>query len=78
MLRVLTDNNVDDICNVTRKPGSKNADKMTNRGQQVLVIAQENLKLAVFLIEVDEPLIRKYESMRGHGMSARWPEEAQR
>ena len=48
-LRVLTDKNVDDICNVTRKPGSKNADGMPNRGQQVLVIAKENLKLAAFL-----------------------------
>ena len=48
-LRVLTDENVDDICNVMRKPGSKNVDGTPNRGQQVSVIAQENLKLAVFL-----------------------------
>ena len=48
-LRVLTDNNLDDICNVMRKPGSKSADGMPNSGQQVSVIAQENLKLAVFL-----------------------------
>ena len=34
-LRVLTDKNVDDICNVTRKPSGKKADRMPNRGQQV-------------------------------------------
>ena len=38
-----------DICNVARKPGSKNANGMSDIWQQVLVIAQENLKLAVFL-----------------------------
>ena len=48
-LRVLTNKNVDNICNVMRKPGSKNAIRMPNRGQQVSVIAQENLKLAVFI-----------------------------
>ena len=48
-LRVLTNKNVNDICNVVRKPGSKNANMTPNRGQQVLVIAQENLKLAAFL-----------------------------
>ena len=35
-LRVLTDKNVDDICNVVRKPGGKNANGMPNMGQQVL------------------------------------------
>ena len=48
-VRVLLDKNVVDICNVMRKPGSKNADGMPIRRQQVSVIAQENLKLAVFL-----------------------------
>ena len=48
-LRVLTDENVDDICNVVRKPGGKNADRMPDRGQQVSVIVQENLKLSAFL-----------------------------
>ena len=48
-LRVLTDPNIDDICSVVRKPDRKNADRMTERGQQVSVIAQENLKLAAFL-----------------------------
>ena len=48
-LRVLTDKNVDDICNVLRKQGSKNANWMPKRGQQVSVTAQENLKLAIFL-----------------------------
>ena len=48
-LRVLTDKNVDDICNVMRKSGGKNADGMPDRGQQVLVIAQENLKLGAFI-----------------------------
>ena len=48
-LRVLTDKNVDDTYNVTWEPGKKNANGMLNRGQQVSVIAQENLKLAAFL-----------------------------
>ena len=48
-LRVLTDKNVDDIYNVMSKPGGKNADGMPNIGQQVLLIAQENMKLGVFL-----------------------------
>ena len=48
-LRVLMDKNVDDICNVMRKPGKKNANRTPNRGLQVSVIAQENLKLAAFL-----------------------------
>ena len=47
--RVITDKNVDDLCNVMRKPGDKNADP--NREQQVSVIAQENLKLAAFLFQ---------------------------
>ena len=34
-LRVLTDKNVNDICNVMRKPGSKNNDGTPDRGQQV-------------------------------------------
>ena len=38
-LRVLK--NANDICNVTRKPGSKNADGTTNIGQQVSVIGQK-------------------------------------
>ena len=48
-MRVLTKKIVDDISNVTRKPGGKNADGMPDREQQVLVIAQENPKFAVFL-----------------------------
>ena len=42
--------NVDDICNVVRTPGGKNANGMSNRVQQVSVIAQKNLKLAIFLL----------------------------
>ena len=38
-----------DTCNVMKKPGGKNANGMLNRGQQVSVIAQENMKLAAFL-----------------------------
>ena len=30
-LRVLADKNVDDICNVMRKPGGKNVNQMFNR-----------------------------------------------
>ena len=48
-LRVLTDKNVDDTCNVMRKQGSKNAIGTPEREQQVSVIAQENLKLVAFL-----------------------------
>ena len=48
-LRVLTDKNVDGICYVMRKPGGKNDNRTSGRGQQVLVIVQENLKLAIFL-----------------------------
>ena len=47
--RVCTDENVDDICNVMRKPSGKNANGTPDRWQQVSVIAQENLKLAAFL-----------------------------
>ena len=46
---VLTDKNVDDICNIVRKSGSKNANRTSNRGQQVSVITQVNLMLAAFL-----------------------------
>ena len=46
--RVLMDKNIDDICNVVRKSGGKNASRMPKSGQQVSVIAQENLK-AIFL-----------------------------
>ena len=48
-LRVLIDKTVHDICNVMRKPGGKIANRMPDREQQVLVIAQENVKLAAFL-----------------------------
>ena len=48
-LRVLTDKNGDDIFNVMRKPGGQNAGRMPDRGQQVSVIAQENMKQAAFL-----------------------------
>ena len=47
--RLSTDKNVDDICNVVRKPGGKNAHGMSNKRQHISVIAQENLKLATFL-----------------------------
>ena len=42
-LRVFTDKNVDDICNVVRKPGGKNDDGTPNREQQVSVIPPKNL-----------------------------------
>ena len=48
-LRVLQEEVIDDICNGMRKPGRNNANRMPDRGQQVSVIAQENLKLAIFL-----------------------------
>ena len=37
------------MCNIMRKPGGKKADGTTTRGQQVSLIAQENLKLSIFL-----------------------------
>ena len=37
-LRVCTDKNIDDICNVMRKPGGKNANGSPNRRQQISVI----------------------------------------
>ena len=40
-LRILTNKNVDDICNVMRKTSSKNANETPDRRQQVSVIAQE-------------------------------------
>ena len=48
-LRIITDKNNDDIFNVTRKPGGKNAHGMPNRWLQVSVMAQEKLKLVSFL-----------------------------
>ena len=48
--RVLTEKNVNDICNVMRKPSDKNADRTPNIGQQVSVMVQENLKLVIFLL----------------------------
>ena len=42
---VLGDKNIDDICNLVRKPGGKNANGMPERGQQLSVIAWENQKL---------------------------------
>ena len=48
-LQVLTDKSVDNICNVVRKPGGMNDNGKHEREQQVSVIAQENMKLAVFL-----------------------------
>ena len=49
MFRVLTDKNVDDICNVMRKPGNKNVNGTPNKRQWVSAIAKEKLKLDVFL-----------------------------
>ena len=37
-MRVLTDKNVGDICNVMRTPGCKNADRTPDRGQQLSVM----------------------------------------
>lgn len=48
-LIVLTDKNNDEIYNIVRKPGGKNANIMPDRRQQILVLAQENLKLTIFL-----------------------------
>ena len=48
-LQVFNNKNVNGICNVVRKPDSKNANKMFDRGQQVSVMAQKNLKLTALL-----------------------------
>ena len=50
-LRVLTDKNVDAICNVMRKLGDRNAGRMAKRGQQVSIRAYANLMLATFLFQ---------------------------
>ena len=42
-LTLLTNKNVDNFSNVMRKPGSKNANGMPNKGQQVAITAQKNL-----------------------------------
>ena len=47
-LKVLTNKIINDILNVMKKPDSKNADGMPDRVQQVPVITQENLTLAIF------------------------------
>ena len=49
-LQVLTDNNINVICNVTRKLGNKNANATCNREHQVAVMSGENFKLTAFLI----------------------------
>ena len=61
ILRVLVDKNVNDNCNFMRKPGNKNANVMPDKGQQVSVIAQESMKLAIILFHHtgDAPLIGK-------------------
>ena len=48
-LQALTNKHVDNICNVVKKPGGTNAHGTPDRGQQVSVIAQKNLKFAAFL-----------------------------
>ena len=59
-LRVLTDYNVNDICNVIIKPDSKNANETHNRGQEVSVTAKENLTI----ISGDAPLNRKLQECK--------------
>ena len=46
--KALADKNINDICNVIRKPGRKKQNGMPDKGQQISVITQENLKLAAF------------------------------
>ena len=48
-LSILSDKNVDDICNVMVKPDGKNAVRTPDRRPQVLVITPKHLKLASFL-----------------------------
>ena len=48
-MQVLTNKNVDDICNVMRKPGSQNANQMPDRGQIPFYP----------IIDGDAPLIKK-------------------
>ena len=47
-LQALNDKNVDDICDVMKKPGGKNANRMPDKGQQVSDKDEENVKLADF------------------------------
>ena len=53
-----------------RKPDGKNANGRSDRGQQLSVIAQENLKLAVFLFRHQWRCIFDWESTRRHSISA--------
>ena len=48
-LQLLTDKNVDGICNVIKKIGIKHAGGTLDKVHQVSVMAQENLKQAAFL-----------------------------
>ena len=41
-LKIFTDNNVNNICNVRIKPGCKNAKETPKKEHQLPVIAQEN------------------------------------
>ena len=62
-----------------RKPGGKNADGTSNRGQQVSVIAQENLKLGTFLFHCRWRCtfdLGGYRRMRRHSASGSKTEEA--
>ena len=58
------DKNVDDICNIVRKPYGKNTNVMPDSGQQISVVAQENLKPAVFLVYHWWRFIHDWEDMR--------------
>ena len=72
-LRVLTHKNVNDICNVVRKPNGKNANGIPNTWQQVSVIAQGTLKLVVFPFHHWWSCTfdwESYENMYRHSMSA--------
>ena len=48
-LLLFIEKKVDDIYNVVRKPGGKDANGMPDREQYILVIGQENLKPVDFL-----------------------------
>ena len=65
-LQVLTNNNVDDICNVVRKPDGKNTDGTPDREQQVSVITLENLKFAAFLFHHRLRCTLDWKVMGGH------------
>ena len=50
----LSDEDIAAICDVIRRPGGFVRSKMSERGEQISVLAAKNLKLAVFMFKLME------------------------